>query len=91
VKNASESRDGYQGCNSDHRSRWTNLTEEFAVRFADFFPVSDVGYVHARAYNVFQTGACFLDSRLNIFERLDCLGIGIACDNFSIRSGSCSS
>ncbi len=56
--------------------------------FPDLFPLGDVGDVHARAHDVFQAGAGFLQGRFDVPQRLHRLGVGVAhADNLSVRAG----
>jgi hypothetical protein len=54
----------------------------------DRFIERNVGYIHARAHDVVEFRAGFLQRGLNVSQGLHGLGIGIALtDNFSVRPG----
>src|ERR1700745_2231551 len=56
------------------------------MRFTDLVPVSDVCDEDAGANNIFHAGPSFLESRLDVLERLHRLRVGIAnADHLPIR------
>ncbi len=53
-----------------HRRGRADVAEEFAMRFADQFPLLNVRHVDARPDDIFQRRARFEQGRLYVLERL---------------------
>src|SRR5262249_32405356 len=63
----------------DHRGRRTGLPQDLAVRATDLLPVTrDVDDVHARADDVRHPRTGPGEGRIDVLERLDGLGVGVA-------------
>jgi hypothetical protein len=75
----------------DHTRRRADSAEDFAVRPADVLPITNIGHVDARPYDVFQPRASLFQRTGHVLQRLDCLRIRVAsADNPSISvSGGC--
>jgi len=61
----------------DHARGRADRPEDFAVRFANVFPIANVGDIDARTDDIFEACADSFERSLNIFEHLDRLGVRI--------------
>src|SRR5205823_6594773 len=77
-----------QAADLDHRGRWADAAEEFAVRFANFLPVIDVDDVYPRSHDVGELAAELFNGSLNVSQGLGRLSVGIAnADDAAIGAG----
>src|ERR1700680_1017671 len=73
-----------------HRSRRTNVAEEFAMRLADLLPIGDVDDEHSGAHYILQCSPGLVQSLLNVLQRLYGLGVNIAhADDLAGRARGC--
>jgi len=55
-----------------------NVAEDLAVRPAHLFPVVDLRHEHSRPHDIRQSGSHAAERSLDVLQRLNCLGVGIA-------------